>query len=186
MVRDAALAAAALLSRKIGGPSVYPPQPDGVTAIAYGNTAWPTSEGEDRYRRGLYTYAKRTAPYAAFALFDAPSGETTCPRRERSNTPLAALTTLNDSVFVEAATTLGRRAERNGPPDAAGKARWLFRQILTREPTSGELQAIVRFYEAEAQHPDALAASGPAAKRLAPWASVARALLNVDEFVTRP
>ncbi|MEX2186438.1 MAG: PSD1 and planctomycete cytochrome C domain-containing protein [Pirellulales bacterium] len=185
MVRDVALSAAGLLSRKIGGPSVYPPQPDGVTALAYGGAAWPTSQGEDRYRRGLYAYSKRTAPYAAFALFDAPSGETTCPRRERSNTPLQALTTLNDAVFVEAAVALGRRAESEGPADAVGKARWLFREILTRTPTDEELRAIVGFHAAQQAHA-ADATAGPPKNRLDPWAAAARALLNLDEFVTRP
>ncbi len=185
MVRDTALAAAGLLSRKIGGPSVYPPQPAGVSAIAYGNAPWPTSQGADRYRRGLYAYAKRTAPYAAFALFDGPSGETTCPRRERSNTPLQALTTLNDAVFVEAAVAIGKRMEHEAPADANGRARWLFRDILTREPTAEELHAIVQFYAAQ-QSLAAETTSGPAKNRLDPWASVARALLNVDEFVTRP
>ena len=88
-------------------PSVRPPQPASVTALAYGNEAWPESKGADRFRRSLYTFSKRTAPFAAYQAFDAPSGETCAVRRERSNTPLQALTLLNDSMFIEMAEALG-------------------------------------------------------------------------------
>src|SRR5207302_2501808 len=109
LVRDVALRMGGLLSDRLGGPSVFPPQPSGVTSEGtYGPLQWKVSEGEDRYRRGLYTFSKRTAPYAMFTTFDAPSGEACCPRREVSNTPLQALTLLNDAVFVEAAQALGR------------------------------------------------------------------------------
>src|SRR5205085_3718104 len=95
LVRDSVLAASGLLSEKLGGPSVFPPQPAGVsTEGAYGALAWKVSEGADRYRRGLYTFAKRTAPYAMTATFDGPSGEACLARRDRSNTPLQALTLL--------------------------------------------------------------------------------------------
>ncbi len=121
VVRDLALDAAGLLDRRIGGPSVYPPQPDGVTALAYGGPSWPTSTGRDRHRRGLYTFLKRTAPYASFLTFDAPTSDTTCPRRERSNTPLQALTLLNDPVYRrgragagEAGGSRGSRERRRG------------------------------------------------------------------------
>ena len=108
-IRDMALAASGLLEPRVGGPSVYPPQPEGVTSLAYGQMTWPTSTGRDRYRRGLYTFTKRTAPYAAFGTFDQPTSEVACVRRERSNTPLQALTLLNDAVFIEAAQALARR-----------------------------------------------------------------------------
>src|SRR5690606_12552238 len=94
-VRDIGLVASGLLSPKVGGPSVYPPQPASVTALAYGNTPWKPTEGEDRYRRSLYTFSKRTAPFAAYSVFDAPTGESCIARRERSNTALQALTMLN-------------------------------------------------------------------------------------------
>ena len=111
LVRDAALGASGLLSHKVGGPSVFPPQPAGVTAEgAYGALGWKPSEGPDRYRRGLYTFSKRTAPFAMFTTFDAPSGEACVARREVSNTPLQALTLLNDAVFIECAQALGRLA----------------------------------------------------------------------------
>src|SRR4029450_2596145 len=108
MVSDAALRVSGLLSDKIGGPSVFPPQPPGITSEgAYGPLTWTVSSGEDRYRRGLYTFSKRTAPYAMFLTFDGGSGEACLARREVSNTPLQALTLLNDPVFVEAAQALG-------------------------------------------------------------------------------
>ncbi len=104
------LKASGLLSPKIGGPSVFPPQPASVTSEgAYGALRWEPSPGEDRYRRGLYTFSKRTAPFAMFTTFDAPSGEACVARREVSNTPLQALTLLNDTVFVEAAQAFGRQ-----------------------------------------------------------------------------
>src|SRR5205085_171776 len=94
---------------RLGGPSVFPPQPSGVTSEGtYGALPWTVSAGPERYRRGLYTFSKRTAPYAMFNTFDGPSGEACVARREVSNTPLQALTLLNDAVFVEAAQALGR------------------------------------------------------------------------------
>ncbi len=113
LIRDIALSASGLLNPQIGGPSVFPPQPDGATTLAY-SQGWATSQGPSRYRRGLYTFLKRTAPYAAFITFDAPTSESTCVRRERSNTPLQALTLLNDAVFVEASQALARRVLESG------------------------------------------------------------------------
>ena len=109
VIRDAALRASGLLSERVGGPSVFPPQPAGVTTEGtYGGLDWKVSPGGDRYRRGLYTFTKRTAPFAMATTFDAPSGEVCVARREVSNTPLQALTLLNDPVFEEAAQALGR------------------------------------------------------------------------------
>ena len=109
MIRDSALRASGLLSERVGGPSVFPPQPAGVTTEGtYGGLDWKVSPGGDRYRRGLYTFTKRTAPFAMATTFDAPSGEVCVARREVSNTPLQALTLLNDPVFEEAAQALGR------------------------------------------------------------------------------
>ncbi len=105
-IRDSLLSAAGLLTRNWGGPSVYPPQPQIVTAQAYGNVRWAESTGADRYRRSLYTFAKRTAPFAALSVFDGPTGETCQPRRDRSNSPLQALTLLNDGMFIEIAQVL--------------------------------------------------------------------------------
>ena len=109
VIRDAALYSSGLLFEKIGGPSVFPPQPAGVTTEGtYGGLEWKSSPGGERYRRGLYTFTKRTAPYAMATTFDAPSGEVCVARREVSNTPLQALTLLNDPVFEEAAQALGK------------------------------------------------------------------------------
>ncbi len=113
LVRDALLSASGLLMRQVGGPSVYPPQSGSVTAMAWGNSGWNVSAGGDRYRRSLYTFSKRTAPFAAFTTFDGPTGETCIARRDRSTTPLQALTLMNDEMYMEfaaglAETTLAR------------------------------------------------------------------------------
>ncbi len=194
LVRDLALAASGLLTPTVGGPSVYPPQPEGVTALAYGGPGWPTSTGPDRYRRGLYTFTKRTAPYAAFTTFDAPTSEVTCTRRERSNTPLQALTMLNDPVFIEAAQALARRIVAELPEgNAEARAARAFRLCLSREPDASELAAILDFYEAQrdriaAGELDAETLAGTAESdnpvELAAWTTVSRALLNLDETIT--
>jgi hypothetical protein len=194
LLRDTALKASGLLSGKIGGPSVFPPQPAGVTTMGvYGPLEWKVSQGEDRYRRGLYTFAKRTAPYAMFSTFDAPSGEATCTRREVSNTPLQALATLNDEVFVEAAQALGTlMASRPGSVEE--RASYLFRRCLTRPPKADEVALLVRFYEGQKQRfvskeIDPATVAGPGegdvAERAA-WTALARSLLNVDEAVVKP
>ena len=194
MVRDIALEASGLLDPTIGGPSVYPPQPDGVTALSYGQVAWPTSKGRDRYRRGLYTYTKRTAPFAAFATFDMPTSEVACVRRERSNTPLQALTLLNDPAFVEAARALGKRVVAEGPKDAGGRARLAFRLCVGRIPDHDEVASIVDFQARQLERlrggdldPKAIngAESQGDAAELASWSTVARALINLDETITR-
>jgi hypothetical protein len=194
MVRDIALSASGLLNPTIGGPSVYPPQPDGVTTLAYGHPGWPTSKGRDRYRRGIYTFTKRTAPFAAFATFDMPTSEVACVRRERSNTPLQALTLLNDPAFVEASRALGRRVLEEGPPTAEGRVKLTFRLCVGRVPTDEEVASIVAFQTRQTERLKAgelapASINGPDTKgdpiELAVWASVARALLNLDETITR-
>ena len=123
MVRDAALTAAGLLSRTIGGPSVFPPQPDGIWDIPYSSEKWVPSAGEDRYRRGLYVFIRRSAAYPSFMTFDATSREHCTVRRVRTNTPLQALTTLNDEAFFEAAAgARGARVPRSaGDCDRVGR-----------------------------------------------------------------
>ncbi len=113
-VRDIMLRISGLLTPKLYGQSVYPPQPDSVSALAYGGASWPVSTGEDRYRRSLYTFSKRTAPFAAFTVFDAPTGETCIARRNRSNTPLQALTLLNDEMYLEMSRALAKRNYGSG------------------------------------------------------------------------
>jgi hypothetical protein len=192
-IRDQALRVSGLLSEKVGGPSVFPPQPPGVTTEgAYGKLEWKVSPGGERHRRGLYTFAKRTAPYAMAAAFDAPSGEVCVARREVSNTPLQALTLLNDPAFHEAAQALGAEtAAEEGT--VSGRVAGLFRRCLARPPDRDELALMVRFYEAqrcrfERGELDASAVAGPGegdAVERAAWTALARALLNLDEAITK-
>jgi hypothetical protein len=193
VVRDTVLTAAGLLSPKIGGPSVFPPQPPGITTEgAYGPLTWTVSQGEDRYRRGLYTFAKRTTPYAMFATFDGPSGEACMARREVSNTPLQALTMLNDEVVVEAARHVGRTSAVDAAPTDR-KIAALFRRCLSREPDEAELALLLKFLgtqrarlTANELDPVRIAGKGDgSAVERAAWTLLFRALLNLDEFVTR-
>lgn len=194
LIRDQALRESGLLSEKLGGPSVYPAQPAGVsTEGAYGALQWKLSPGGDRYRRGLYTFAKRTTPYAMTATFDGPSGEACLARRDRSNTPLQALTVMNDEVFVDCARALGRRAVQQ-PSGVQTKAKSLFRACLTRPPSETELNKITAFYQEQLRRFSAgelkaseIAGEGPEASlnEQAAWTSVARVLLNVDEAIVK-
>ncbi len=192
IIRDAALRASGLLAEKMGGPSVYPPQPAGVTEVAYGGAGWPTSEGEDRYRRSLYTFMKRTAPFAMFNTFDAPTGESCVARRDVSNTPLQALTMLNDVFFVEVSQAMGRMLA-SGEGAVAARIRDAFRRCLTRPPTDEEVVALVKFFETQ-KHRFAsgdldaklVAGEGPGdVTERAAWTTLARAILNLDEMITK-
>jgi hypothetical protein len=175
------------------GPSVFPTQPSSVTTEGtYGGLAWNLSPGEDRYRRTLYTFSKRTAPFAMSLTFDGPSGEACIARREVTNTPLQALTLLNDTVFVEAAQSLGSEfSGRSGNID--DRLTSLFRRCLTRPPVEEELAALKQFYQKqhsylEAGAVDAKAIAGPGTENFkdrAMWTLVARAILNLDEAVTK-
>jgi hypothetical protein len=193
LVRDAALKASGLLAPKVGGPSVFPPQPPGISSEGtYGALPWTPSPGADRYRRGLYTFCKRTAPFAMFSTFDAPSGEACVARREVSNTPLQALTLLNDSGFVEAAQALGRSAAA-GQGSIRQRATDLFRRCLVRPPSDQELKMLVDFYAAqkrrfESKELDPAAVAGPGdgdARERAAWTAVARVVLNLDEMIVK-
>ena len=174
-IRDTFLSASGLLSRRIGGASVYPPQPAVVNEMAYGAPKWRTSTGSDRYRRSLYTFSKRTAPFAAFTAFDGPTGETCLARRDRSTTPLQALTLLNDEMYLEIARGLANAAIRDLPDDAPPHAiaKRIFRRLLTRSPEPAEIDAILRFHANRVDDPEA-------------WMLVARALMNTDEAITTP
>ena len=194
LVRDSALVASGLFSDKIGGPSVYPPQPPGVsTDGAYGALTWKASEGPDRYRRGLYTFAKRTTPYAMTATFDGPSGEACLARRDRSNTPLQALSLLNDTVFMECARALGQMAAK-ADGDEAQRAELLLRRCLARPPSAEEREKLVQFYKtqlarlenAELKAADVLdSKEGEHLNEQAAWTAVARVLMNLDETITK-
>jgi hypothetical protein len=200
-VQDAALKAAGLLSAKIGGPSVFPVLPDGVMALAYGPIAWNLSEGDDRYRRAMYTFWKRSLPYPAMVTFDAPTSEQSCVRRTRSNTPLQALVTLNEPTLNNAARWLGWKALWQGGDDAA-RAGFVMRQVLGRRPDPEETSALSRLLEdareAFRSSPKDSAAfglvdpksppplpTGADVADIAAWTAVARAVLNLDEAITK-
>lgn len=176
LVRDAALRASGLWDSRVGGPSVRPPQPESVTAEASYNAKWEISEGGDRYRRGVYTWIQRVTPYAQFATFDLPNVNRACVRRDRSNTPLQALTLLNDAVFTEAADQLTRRI-RHELPGATRREQILhaFQICFSRPPTGAELKHLVSFWNKQNQLHDNRHA----------WHSTAVVLLNADEFITR-
>ncbi len=197
IVRDIALAASGLLSRRVGGPPVHPPAPELLfkPPISFSEKPWPSSEGGDRYRRGLYTFQYISAPYPAFETFDAPNGATACVRRSRSNTPLQALTTLNEDLFVEAARSLGRRTVAEAAGDEARLAH-AFRLCLSREPRPEEaslfrgLLANTRAQLAEGDlDPWQIAVADPEdgarPDAAAAWTVVARALLNLDETISK-
>lgn len=153
MVRDQALAISGLLSRVQGGPSVYPPQPDGLWRAAFnGERTWPTSTGGDRYRRGLYTYWRRTVPYPSMATFDAPSREICTIRRIATNTPLQALVTLNDPVYVEIAKALGRRMWRDGGDTVEKQLTAGLEWSLGRPVTQAEVRPLLALYQLEREN----------------------------------
>ncbi len=171
-IRDTWLVAAGLLSRKVGGPSVYPLQADtsGVIPTNKVNMRWPTSKGEDRWRRGLYTYWRRTAPFVAFKAFDASSREVCQVRRERSNTPMQALVGLNDPTALAAAEALAQRMRTHVGDDRV-KLVLGFRACTSRLPTASELDALQKALVAE---PEERA-----------WQRIAIVLLNLDETLCR-
>jgi hypothetical protein len=184
-----------LLSPAVGGPSVHPPQPDGISELTYASAVkWVESTGPDRYRRGLYTWFQRTSPYPMLMTFDMPESNVCCLKRERSNTPLQALALMNDTVFVECAQALGRRLQEHSG-DTKGKITYAVRLCLGREVTAPEIARWLKFYG----DVKALCAKDPAeATKLvgnkkaagdiieaAAWIALARAFMNLDEFVTR-
>ncbi|WP_020472806.1 PSD1 and planctomycete cytochrome C domain-containing protein [Zavarzinella formosa] len=189
VVRDVALAASGLLSEKVGGPSVFPPQPEGVYRFTQVDKAWKASVGEERYRRGMYTYFWRSAPHPQLVIFDAPDANTSCTRRTRSNTPLQALTLLNDSAFYEYAQALAARIVKEGGGDDPAKLRHGFQLCMGRQPTAKELARLTVFLGRQQSELTANPAEAkklsPDAPELAPWVMVARVLLNLDEFITR-
>ena len=192
VVRDTALAASGLISTQIGGPSVFPPQPASVTTEGtYGSLNWKTSTGPDRYRRSLYTFAKRTSPFAMLNTFDAPSGEACVVRRDVSNSALQSLTLLNDPIFLETAQALGRQVAQLKEPDEARLNR-VYLRLFQRPCDTQEKADLAAFLAAQRQHyksePDtakAFAGDLPPdqAAEVAAWSALTRALLNTDEFV---
>jgi mono/diheme cytochrome c family protein len=201
MVRDQALALSGLLSQKMKGPSVFPPQPDGLWRAAFNGSdrTWATSAGPEAHRRGLYTFWRRTIPYPSMTTFDAPSREVCSVRRVRTNTPLQAFVTLNDPVYVEAAQALSRRIILEGGLSPRERCRFALRLCLARPPKPeqvAELEALLlderRHYQADLPAARALAAgkdgkvpTGLDAADLAAWTVVANVLLNLDGVLTK-
>jgi hypothetical protein len=198
-VQDIALSVSGLLNPKIGGPSVYPPIPSSVGDTVYGGFSWTESKGEDRYRRGMYTFWKRSLPFPSLMAFDSPTGDTSCPRRVRSNTPLQALTTLNEKTFVEAAQAMALRVLKEGGADKRSRASFAFELCTGRKPTESELEKLMHFWEEEYDYFEnhsaaAVKVAFPDLKdmpedvnlhKIAAWAMVSRTILNLDETVTK-
>jgi hypothetical protein len=174
IIRDASLIASGLFAPKIGGPSVYPPQPDGVYQVTQIRREWNTSTGEDRYRRGMYTFFQRSAPHPSLIVFDAPDASAACTRRVRSNTPLQALTQLNDEAATEFAAALAQRMQKEAPEGDEARLRRGYLLALSREPRPEETGRMLRFLQAQRD------------SKRDPWFAAARVLINLDEFVTRP
>ena len=200
-VRDIAMAVSGLLDPRIGGPSVFPYQPPGLWGqVSFeGTRDYVQSEGSENYRRGLYTYWRRSIPYASFTLFDAPTRETCTVRRPRTNTPLQALNLLNDPVYLEAARALGQRILAKGGDTATSRVAFAFRVCLGRSPTETERRVLESAFQREFQR---FSKDREAANRLihlghsrppvdvdiaelAAWTVVGSTLLNLDETITK-
>jgi hypothetical protein len=171
IVRDAALAASGLLNPVIGGPSVHPPAPSFLfdPPASYSKKSWHYDEGAAKYRRAIYTFRFRSVPYPALQAFDAPNGESSCVRRSRSNTPLQALTTLNEPLFVEAAKALADLTQKEGGATEDAKITFAFRRCVARKPTQKEQEVLRTFLHKENEN----------------WTALARVLLNLDETITK-
>ncbi len=196
IVRDQALAASGLLTPKLGGPSVHPPQPDGVYNFTQNKKSWPTETGPNRFRRTMYTMFYRSAPYPLLTTFDAPDFSVTCTRRARSNTPLQSLTMANDLVFHEFAQGLAKRVniDESLMTDEE-KCFQMFRLAMTRSPNKLERAVLLEFHQRESERFQTTPAAanefvksdleGTDRIRLAALTSLARVIMNADEFMTR-
>jgi hypothetical protein len=198
VVRDQALQVSGLLSEKMGGPAVMPPQPSGLWRSTYNGKNWIDAEGQDRFRRGIYTYLKRTTPYPTFTSFDAGSGEVCLVRRIRTNTPLQALITLNDPVYLEAAAALSNRMI-DSAPNLEERLTHGLRLALIRPVTDSDIQPLSELfkdasaaYEADPKQANELieSARGKCPDNIpnheyAAWIVTASAILNLDEFLSR-
>jgi hypothetical protein len=199
-IRDQALAVSGLLCRKASGPSVFPPQPDGLWQAAFnGERTWSTSQGQDRYRRGVYTFLRRTVPYPSLATFDAPSRETCTIRRQPTNTPLQSFVTLNDPAFFEMAQGLASRIWREGGSGVADRVRFGLRLALLRPPAEEQVHALEKLFQSELAHyrndleaaknllkgtPGGIPSNADPAE-LAAWAVVSNVLLNLDALLMK-
>ncbi len=204
VVRDIALSASGLLNPELGGPSVFPPAPAFLFSppASYGPKNWKESTGPDRYRRALYTFRFRSVPYPALQAFDVPNGDFACVRRARSNTPVQALTTLNEPLFLECARALALRSLREGGATNQARLAFAFRCCLARRPSGPESTALLDLlarqterFGAHGVNPWELAADDPnkppdlpagvTPAQLAAWTVVCRVLLNLDETITK-
>ena len=197
IIRDVALAAGGLLARRIGGPSVFPPMPADIAELSYSNNfKWKTSPGGNRYRRGMYTFFKRTAPHPNLTLFDCPTSNTTCVERNNSNTPLQALTTLNNKVFIETSQALAQRVLTNLDATDVDRIHDTFRLCVARLASATEQSKLLELLDAGRtwykQHPeDAKKLVGPfqpedlSPEEAAAWVATTRIIMNLDEFITR-
>ena len=204
VVRDIALSASGLLNEKLGGPSVFTPAPAFLflPPASYGPFTWTDATGPDRYRRGLYTFRRRSTPYPMLTNFDVPNADFSCVRRPRSNTPLQALTTLNETLFMEAARGLALLTIKEGGTDEDARLTFAFRRCVSRPPMQAEHRVLSKLlaqqkvrFQANVAKPWDLAAndpehppelpSGTTVADAAAWTVVSRILLNLDETMTK-
>ena len=196
LIRDVSLAVGDMLCNKLGGPSVFPYQADGILKNRATPAAWKMSDGEDRYRRGIYTWVWRLTPHPDLPLFDAPDGVSACTQRVRSNVPVQALTLLNDPSFVEAARALAIQIVRSSAKSGVERITLLTRTCLSRDPSTRELKLLQKLIENQRQtftenQDEAVQVSGDSvppdcdAAELAAWVVASRVLMNLDEFITR-
>ncbi|MDP7020573.1 MAG: PSD1 and planctomycete cytochrome C domain-containing protein [Pirellulaceae bacterium] len=196
-IRDSALKISGLLSPKVGGPPVFPYQPAKYYDGKKGGWGWNVSQADDRYRRGLYTFWRRTTPYPTFIIFDAPDRSQCIVARARTNTPLQALATMNDPQFVEAAREFARRILQSEASDDVARLRAAFRTAVAREPSAAEQKVLSRLlavqrehYSAEQEAANGLAqsANGETPEQIverAVWTTLCNVILNLDETITR-
>ncbi len=197
ILRDSFLTASGLLTREIGGPSIKPPLPGDIFDVGR-SVKWEVSEGHDRYRRGLYILTMRSILYPMLTTFDAPDASEACVKRDRSNTPLQALTLMNDPVFVEAAQALALKTLRESPAAGAGRVFYLFHRCLARDPRPEETERLLAFHaqqkaRIQKQGEDSFKVLGMIAPQLQPaeredaaaLVALARILMNLDEFINR-
>jgi hypothetical protein len=204
VVRDIALSASGLLNTKVGGRSVFPPLPGFMLLppVSYGPKIWPEDKGPERYRRALYVFRYRSIPYPVLQTFDAPNGDFACVRRPRSNTPLQALMTLNEPVFVECAQALAAKTLREGGTSDAERLAYAFRRCVSRAASAAESAELLKLLDTQVKHfsgpgakPWDVAAADPAKPpqlpdgftpaQAAAWTVVSRVLLNLDETITK-
>ncbi|MFN7842052.1 MAG: DUF1553 domain-containing protein [Pirellula sp.] len=201
-IRDASLAASGLLSYKMFGPPTRPPQPSMGLSAAFGSrTDWDTSQGENRFRRGLYTQWRRSNPYPSMATFDAPNREVCVLKRDRTNTPLQALVTLNDPVYIEAAQGLARRVVLHELPDGSIEEQMtrIFEHAVSRVPTQREIESLSTLFEQLtsdlkaspdqamklATDPIGALPTNADLNRMAAWTAICNVVLNLDEFLMK-